>query len=132
MGGWPYQYVVPYQEDPQAALDGLRKDVFERGEYYGSEARPRTIKEALRRSGDSGTRSILDIERITKDPALRCAAPLTNDEMARYFGGQTPTIKMVQDCEDLWQDLERGMARSVLIYEGAAPKEIVFIGYSFD
>jgi hypothetical protein len=55
MGGWPYQYVVPYQEDLQAALDGLRKDVLERSEYYGSGARPRTMKEAVRRSGDSGT-----------------------------------------------------------------------------
>ena len=132
MGGWPYQYVVPYQVDLQAALDGLRQDVFERGQYYGSEARPRTIKDALRRSGDSGTRSILDIERITKGPGLRCAAPLTNEEMVRYFAGQTPTIKMVEECEDLWQDLERGMARCVILHEGAAAKAIVFIGYSFD
>jgi hypothetical protein len=132
MGGWPYQYVVPYQANLQAALDGLRKDVFERGAYYGSEARPGSIKEAVRRSGESGTRSILDIERITKTPASCCAALLTNDEIARYFGGQTPTIKMVEECEDLWNDLERGMARCVLIHEGGAPKELVFIGYSFD
>ena len=132
MGGWPYRYVVPYQENVQAALDGLRKDVFEHGDYYGSAARPRTIKEAVKRSGESGTRSILDIERIAKSPACSCAAPLTSEEMARYFGGQWPTIKMVEECEDLWQDLERGMARYVLIYEGAAPKELMFIGYPFD
>ena len=132
MGGWPYQYVVPYQPNLQAALDELRKDVFERGAYYGSEARPRTIKEAVRRSGESGTRSILDIERIAKVPASSCAAPLTDEEIARYFGGQTPTIKMVEECEDLWNDLERGTARCVSIYEGGAPKELVFIGYSFD
>jgi hypothetical protein len=132
MGGWPYQYVVPYQENLQAALDGLRKDVFERGAYYGSEARPRTIKEAVKLSGESGTRSILDIERITKAPASCCAAPLTHDEIARYFGGQTPTIKMIEECEDLWEDLERGTARCVVIQEGTGPKELVFIGYSFD
>src|SRR6186997_2728004 len=119
MGGWRYQYVVPYQEDLQAALESLREDVFERGDYHGSEARPRTIKDALRRSGDSGTRSILDIERVTKGPDLRCAAPLTSEEVARYFEGQTPTIKLVEECDGLWQDLERGMARCVIFHEGA-------------
>ena len=42
MGGWPYQYVVPFPDDVQAALDALRADVFAHGDYYGSAAcRPR-------------------------------------------------------------------------------------------
>ena len=123
---------MPYQANLQAALDGLRQDVFARGAYYGSETRPHTIKEAVRRSGESGTRSILDIERVTHSPALSCAAPLTSEELARYFGGQTPTIKMVEECEELWNDLERGMARCVVIGGGSAPAELMFIGYSFD
>jgi hypothetical protein len=39
---------------------------------------------------------------------------------------------MVEECEDLWQDLERGMARYVTVAEGAGPKQLMFIGYSFD
>jgi hypothetical protein len=132
MGGWPYRYVVPYQDDVQAALDALRTDVFNRGDYYGAEARPRSIKQAIERSGDSGTRSILDIERIAPTPDYCRAAPLTLEESQRYFGGAAPTAEMVQDCDALWEDLERGMARYVVTYDGGAPKEIVFVGYSFD
>jgi hypothetical protein len=132
MGGWPYQYVVPFREDAQAALDALRADVFARGEYYGSEARPRNIKEAVARSGDSGTRSILDIEHVSRKPEYHRAAPLSAEELERYFGGRQPSVKMIEECEDLWQDLERGRARYVTAYEGGTPVSLVFIGYSFD
>jgi hypothetical protein len=132
MGGWPYQYVVPFQEDAQAALDALRAAVFARGEYYGSEKRPRSLKEAVAHSGESGIRSILDIERVAPVPDYRRAAPLTSDEVVRYFGGSQPTVRMIEDCDDLWQDLERGQARYAVAYEEDAPVSLVFVGYSFD
>lgn len=132
MGGWPYQYVVPFQDDAQAALEALRADVFARGEYYGSQARPRNIKQAVDLSGESGTRSILDIERVSKTPALRRAAPLTPAELARYFGDAKPTVRMVEESDDLWQDLERGQARYLATYEAGVPVSLVFVGYSFD
>ena len=132
MGGWPYQYIVPFQEDAQAALDALRADVFARGDYYGSETRPRTIKEAVARSGESGTRSILDIDRVSKQPDSMRAAPLTAEETARYFGGAQPTVKMIEESEALWEELERGQARYVVAYEGGVPAKLVFVGYSFD
>ena len=132
MGGEPYEYVVPYREDVQAALEELRAAVFERGEYHGAEARPKSIADAVRRSGDSGTRSILDIERVSRTPDYCRAAPLTPDEMQRYFGTESPTVQMVQDCDALWEDLERGMARYVVTGEAGGHRELVFIGYSFD
>jgi hypothetical protein len=132
MGGWPYQYVVPFQDDVQAALDALRTDVFARGAYYGSEARPRSIKEAVARSGESGTRSILDIERVSPRPDYRRAAPLTAAEVERYFGGAQPTMRMVEECDDLWENLERGQARYLVVYDGGVPINLVFVGYSFD
>lgn len=132
MGAEPYQYVVPYQEDVQAALEALRQDVFARGHYSGAEAHPKTIKQAVKQSGESGTASILDIERVSKTPGYCCAAPLTAEESERYFGKTRPTVEMVEACDALWEELERGMARYVVTYEGATPKEIVFVGYSFD
>jgi len=132
MGGWPYQYVVPFQEDVQAALDVLREDVFARGAYYGSEAHPRSIEEAVARSGESGTRSILDIERVSPRPAYRRAAPLTAAEVERYFGSAQPTVTMVEESDDLWEDLERGQARYLVVYDGGIRVNLVFVGYSFD
>ena len=39
---------------------------------------------------------------------------------------------MVRESDDLWEDLERGQARYVILYEGDEPKRIFFAGYSFD
>ena len=110
----------------------MRVDVFLRGTYYGSDARPRSIKEAVARSGESGTRSILDIERVSATPASRRAAPFTAAELERYFRGAQPTVAMVEECDDLWEDLERGQARYVIVYDGGVPASLVFVGYSFD
>jgi hypothetical protein len=106
--------------------------VFARGEYYGSEARPQTIKEAVARAGESGTRSILDIERVGKVPDYRRVARLTPAEVERYFGGVQPSVGMIEVCDDLWEDLERGKARYVVAYERGVPTHLVFVGYSFD
>jgi hypothetical protein len=79
-----------------------------------------------------GTRSILDISRISEQPDFCCAAPLSPEELERYFGSQKPTEVMVREHDDFWEDLERGMARYVILYEGDEPKGIYFAGYSFD
>ena len=60
------------------------------------------------------------------------AAPLSAEELERYFGTEQPTEVMVREADDLWEDLERGQARYVILYEGDEPKEIFFAGYSFD
>ncbi len=132
MGGHPYQYVVEFRENVQAALDALRLEVFARGEYFGAERRPKTPEEALKKSGETGTRSILDISRVQPQPDYFCAAPLTAEEMLRYFGTETPTVAMVETCDQFWEDLERGKARYVTIYEGGVKAKIFFAGYSFD
>jgi len=85
LGAHPYQYVVEYRDDPAVALAELRGAVFHRGAYPGADTRPRTPEEAVSRSGETGTRSILDIARIAARPAHGCAAPLTEKEMEEYF-----------------------------------------------
>jgi hypothetical protein len=132
MGAEPYLYVVDYQFNVKAALEKLRQEVFASGQYNGAERRPRTPDEALEMAGADGTRSILDIKRIARTPAYCVAAPLTADEYERYFGTDKPTVDKIENCDDLWEDLERGMARYVLAYDGARPTKIVFLGYSFD
>jgi hypothetical protein len=83
-------------------------------------------------AGADGTRSILDILKIAPEPSYCAAAPLTPDEYHRYFGTERPSLDTVRNSEDLWEELERGMARYVLAYEGDRPTKIVFVGYSFD
>ena len=131
MGGHPYDYVVDYDENLQAALDRIRADVFERGQYYGADRRPKSPEAAVKASGETGTRSILDITRVQAKPDFCRAAALTREEMLRYFGTETPTLELVRDTEAFWMDLERGMARCVVVVEGGM-KKLLFAGYSFD
>ena len=131
MGAEPYEYTVPYEPDIQAALDKLRSRVFESKEFNGAELDPPTPEAALELTDADGTRSILDISRISDHPDYFCAAPLSAEELERYFGTVKPTEVMMRES-DLWEDLERGKARYVILYEGDEPKGIFFAGYSFD
>ena len=132
MGAEPYEYTVPYEPDIQAALDKLRRRVFESKEFNGAELDPPTPEAAFELTEADGTRSILDINRVSDEPDFRCAAPFSPEELEQYFGTQRPTEVMVRDHDDFWEDLERGMARYVILFEGDEPKGIYFAGYSFD
>ena len=132
MGGEPYQYVVEYEDDVQSALEKLRRDVFRKGEFHGAERNPATPEDALQAAAEDGTRSILDIIKIVDKPDYCCAAPLSSDELIEYFGTERPTVEMVDTNEAFWEDLNRGMARYVAIYEEDKPSKLFFAGYSFD
>jgi hypothetical protein len=132
VGAEPYKYTVPYEPDIQSALDKLRRSVFESKEFNGAEFNPPTPEAAFELTDADGTRSILDISRISDQPDFCCAAPLSPEELERYFGTQKPTEVMVRDSHDYWEDIERGMARYVTLYDGDDPKGIYFAGYSFD
>jgi hypothetical protein len=132
VGAHAYQYTVPYEPDIQAALEKLRRRVFESKQFNGARFNPPTPEAAFELSGADGTRSILDISRISFRPDYCCAAPLTPSELEHYFGTAKPTEAMVRESADFWEDLERGMARYVILYEGDEPSEIYFAGYSFD
>jgi hypothetical protein len=124
--------VVDYEEDVRAALDKLRQRVFESGQFNGAQRNPSTPEEALELSGEDGTRSILDISKIAAKPDYCCAAPLTAEELDRYFGTDRPTLEMAETNEAFWEGISRGMARYVVIYEGDNPAKLYFAGYSFD
>jgi len=132
MGAEPYDYTVPYEPDIQAALAKLRQQVFASGAFNGAELNPSTPEEALEMTEADGTRSILDISRISETPEFFCAAPLTPDELQRYFGTDKPTKAMIKQSDEFWDDLDRGMARYVILYENEERKQIYFAGYSFD
>jgi hypothetical protein len=131
MGGHPYQYVVAYA-DPATALRKLRQDVFQKGQYFGAHRTPKSPEEAVELAGATGTRSILDILRIADEPDYSCAAPLTAEQAMEYFGTERPSVDMIEHCDLLWEELERGMARYVVVYEADVATSLVFIGYSYD
>jgi hypothetical protein len=114
----------------QAALDRLRAEVFRSGKFFGAERQPRTPEEAVSQTAETGTRSILDIVRIRDKPDYGCAAALTPSEARRYFETDRPTVATVERSDEFWEDLERGKARFVVVYDGEE-RRILFAGYSF-
>lgn len=132
MGAEPYDYLVPYESDIQAALDKLRARVFDSGQFRGAEYNPSTPEEALEMMDADGTGSILDISRVSEQPDFFCAAPLTEGELQTCFGTSQPTLEAIQGSDAFWSGIDRGHARYVIVYEGDQPTSIFFAGYSFD
>ncbi len=132
MGAEWYDYTVPYEDDVQAALDKLRNNVFESGEFHGAEYGPASMMEAMEMGAEDGTRSILDIMQVADEPEFFCAAPLSSNELEEHFGTRKPTREDVDNSDSFGEDIERGQCRYVVLYDGDVPTQIYFAGYSFD
>jgi len=132
MGGEPWHHVAPYQPDIPSALEALRRRVFADGDYRGSDAEPASIEEALENMDADGTASILDIDHVADHPEPMGVTVLTPSEAKEYFGTERPTRADVEQADDFWEDIGRGEARCVVLYNDDRPSELYFAGYSFD
>lgn len=102
-----------------------------------------SIEEAIEASEESGTGSILDLSRVGSAPDFFTVCPLDDQELVRLFGTTKPTRDLLdsalinpksdQETAGLfWDGIGRGEGRYIVIYAGPEPREIFFVGYSFD
>ncbi|HEY9762555.1 MAG TPA: hypothetical protein V6D07_08525 [Trichocoleus sp.] len=116
-----------------------------------------SIEEALEDAEADGTRSILDIFQVSPVPYAEAVAtstyggmdlfcttfPLSQNELLNLFGTDKVTHDLVEAviveseenaalADQFWESIERGTARHILVYEGDQPREVFFVGYSFD
>jgi hypothetical protein len=146
MGGHPWWYVVPYERDVLKSLEALRQREFKAGRYNPAEDFPQfpvnldhapgckhsSIDEARDDADADGTRSILDVSRISVEPDYDAVAPLDDDELMEFFGTTKPGIDHVEDNDEIFDEIERGQGIYVVIYENDEPSQIFFAGYSYD
>lgn len=147
MGGHPWFYFVRYQSDINSALQELRRREFEAGRYNpvlwmppfpveanspSPGAQHASIEKAMEAADADGTRSILDMERISDTPDYGAVVRLPNEELIDLFGTDKPTREMIEDNDDLFEMLERGQGVYVIAYQDDEPSEIYFAGYSYD
>ena len=146
MGGHPWYYSVPYAEDVSGALNALREREFRAGRYNPAEMFPRfpvdashvpgcrhaSVEAARQAAGASGTRSIVDIMRLGDRPDFGVASSLSDDELEGLFGSKTPSTEEILDCDELFDQIERGQGVYLTAYEDGEPVHIVFLGYSYD
>ena len=147
MGGHPWFYFVEYEPDINAALQKLRQREFEAGRYNPAVdfpdfpvspespapgAQHDSIEEAQEEADADGTRSILDMERVSDAADYGAVAPLARETLLDLFGTDEPTRETVEESDELFDALERGQGVYIIVYEGGRPSEIFFAGYSFD
>jgi hypothetical protein len=147
MGGHPWFYFVPYQSDINSALQALRRREFQAGRYNpvmpmpqfpveagaaAPGARHASIEAAIEDADADGTRSILDMERVSDDPDYGLVAPLSDEDLVDLFGTSKPTREMIESNDDLFEAIERGQGVYIVAYRDEKPSEIFFAGYSFD
>jgi hypothetical protein len=134
MGAELYFYVTPISGTPQDALDRLRAQTFASGEYNGSHLKPQSPDDAVKVTEPEGTRSILDVSRISDTPDYFAASPFSDEELEDYFGTSKPTLEQVKARRSVAADsIGRGSARYFVACDAAGrPCHYVFMGYSFD
>jgi hypothetical protein len=143
---------VPYQENIQAALEALREQEFLAGRFFqptevqpgfigrlfgrkpSKPKSPATIREAIKIADSSaiGTRSILDMERISDTPAHNAAWLVPRDELKGLFGSAEPSREKIENCEELMEKIGSGQGVCIVAYRNGRPDGIYFAGYSFD
>lgn len=120
MASSPYYYFTQYQEDINAALQGLRQREFEAGRYdpamymhdpgsfmfnfqfppdinsIAPGAKHPSIEEAIKAGDACGTGSILDIQRISDSPDYLASSPLSIEWLMRFFGTDKPNHELVE------------------------------------
>ena len=147
MGAHPWFYTIDYDPDINAALQRLREREFRAGRYNPRMPFPPfpvesnspapgpghgSIDEALEAADADGTRSILDMMRVSQEADLMVVSPLSEDQLLDLFGTLQPNRGMVEACEELFESLDRGQGVYIVLYDGEAPAGIFFAGYSFD
>jgi len=132
VGGEPWKHFAPYDPDISQALETARQTVFAQGSYRGSEDEPSSIEEALENMDADGTASILDIDHVADTPEPTAVTLLTPEQTVQYFGTDRPTRREVDRASEFWEDIGRGEAICVTLYEDGRPSGLFFAGYSFD
>ncbi|MFJ5267289.1 hypothetical protein [Streptomyces sp. NPDC088358] len=147
MGASGWDYYVPYQEDLNAALRQLRREVFEAGDYYwvnGGDWRPEGEREARPRSleelwedelvREAGTHSILDIFRVVgpdDTPDYNTVEPVTAEEARELLGTDRLTRAHVKGSDVFPRS--RWIGRCAVLHDAEGnPQEIRFWGHSGD
>ncbi len=147
MGASPYWYFIPYETDPNAALQKLREREFSAGRYNPAVMFPdfpitqstespglqhSSIDEAMQDAAEDGTRSILDLTSVSEIDDYCIARILSKEELMKYFGTEKPDRHVIENNSDFFDDIERGKGFCITVYKNGRPDELYFVGYSFD
>ena len=121
MGGEPWMIRKPFLESPERVLKRHRQDILEETQDWPD----------IRIT--DGKPSMIPGWPI---PTNACGiSPLADRRLVELFGTDRPQSSM-SDQEiwevEFWEDIPRGEGHYLVLYDDEIPKEICFVGYSFD
>ena len=146
MGAHPWWYLVPYEKDVAKSLEVLQRRELKAGRYNPVEPFPRfpidvrhepggkhpSAEAARAAASASGTRSILDMTRVSAKPDFGAVGPLDETELMDLFCTTKPSARDVEDSDEVFDQMERGHGVYVVLYEDDEPSALFFAGYSYD
>ncbi len=137
MGAFAWKFVAPFGDDADAILADAKRRTFEERSYgkpYArGEPRAKNVAALLRACAEEGTCSILDVTSLGPHPAPGVAGPFPRKALEAALGTARPSLAQVEAAAGaLYEALGRGCAGYVVTYEGGAPTQVVFLGYSYD
>ncbi len=147
MGGHPYWYFEKLDGDVDRSLQALREREFQAGRYNPVTPFPQfpigpdspapgaqhaSFEEIMRHAAENGTRSILDIHRVSESPEFFAVCPLADAVLLDLYGTTQPTRSMVESNMEFLEYVERGQGVFIMLYQNGQPTEVLFAGYSFD
>jgi hypothetical protein len=99
--------------------------------------KPRTIRGLVKQCGESGTHSILDVERVSIRSETMAVSPLSPEQLTEFFGTDRPSHDAVQQWSTRLDSgtprlYQRWQGIYIVIYNSAGPAEIYFEGCSGD
>lgn len=133
-------YCIPYQKDIQRALHELRDQEFKARRFYRSDLPSNKIEDAIRNADAQGTRSILDIEKVSPTRKPNSVSPVTGEELRRLFGTDKPTRSIAEKVvktpnsgfAEFLETYDRGQGLYIVLYDAERPIEILLAGWSCD
>ena len=94
---------------------------------------PQTIDALLERAAESGTHSILDVERIATKSGFGNVRPLRADRIAELTGSAQPTLAQIEQAAyTILEDVDRGEGVVLTAFDAGRPSSLVFLGISGD
>ncbi len=94
----------------------------------------RSIDDAVAIAGDSGTHSIIDIQKCSSRPSIGCAWPVHSRLLEKTFGTQKPLDDDVSrwTAQMLSRDLDRWQCMYFAVHRDDVPVAYYFVGSSGD
>lgn len=138
------EYTKPYVGTTEEFVRYLPKELAALREWMVAEYERRqrrlrrkvkTIDGLLKRAGEDGTHSILDVDRISDVPDFGAIVPLSGEQLLTIFGTEQPdhiTVERVSQAGQLADLYGRWQGICLVVYEGEVPVEVYFEGASGD